>query len=43
MLTEISCKFDFAHKEEYLASRGLKLVLAWTDPQQWFGLLLCQK
>lgn len=43
MLTEISRKFDFEHKQEYLESRGLKLVQAWTDPQQWFGLLLCQK
>ena len=43
ILTEISRKFDFAHKQEYLESRGLKLVNAWTDPNQWFGLLLCQK
>ncbi len=43
MLTEISRKFDFSHKQEYLEARGLKLIKAWTDPQQWFGLLLCQK
>lgn len=43
ILTEISRKFDFLHKQEYLEARGLKLVKAWTDTQQWFGLLLCQK
>ncbi|MBD2543014.1 L-histidine N(alpha)-methyltransferase [Planktothricoides raciborskii] len=43
ILTEISRKFDFAHKQEYLKDRGLKLVKAWTDPKEWFGLLLCQK
>lgn len=43
ILTEISRKFDFLHKQEYLEARDLKLVQAWTDPNQWFGLLLCQK
>ena len=43
ILTEISRKFNFLHKQEYVEARGLKLVKAWTDPNQWFGLLLCQK
>jgi len=25
-----------------LRSQGLETVKIWTDPQQWFGLVLCQ-
>lgn len=42
ILTEISRKFNLDTMELYLQERGLKLVRAFTDPKQWFGLLLCQ-
>ncbi|NER34913.1 MAG: L-histidine N(alpha)-methyltransferase [Oscillatoria sp. SIO1A7] len=42
ILTEISRKFNVETMQQYLEARGLKLVRAFTDPQQWFGLLLCQ-
>ena len=43
ILTEISRKFDLQQMKQYLKNNGLNLVKAYTDPQQWFGLLLCQK
>lgn len=43
ILTEISRKFDLDEMREYLQGRGLVPVRVWTDPQQWFGLLLCQR
>lgn len=53
ILTEISRKFDLQQMKEYLSNyshsingdrtSNLKLVQTYTDPQQWFGLLLCQK
>ncbi|MBD2691925.1 L-histidine N(alpha)-methyltransferase [Anabaena catenula] len=42
ILTEISRKFDLATMQKQLATKGLKTVKTWTDPQQWFGLILCQ-
>lgn len=43
ILTEISRKFNLQHMKKYLKSNGLNLVNAYTDSQQWFGLVLCQK
>ncbi|MDF5707078.1 MAG: L-histidine N(alpha)-methyltransferase [Nostoc sp. S4] len=42
ILTEISCKFDLANMQQQLETHGLKTLKTWTDPQQWFGLILCQ-
>lgn len=42
ILTEISRKFDLKEMQGYLAKQGLKLQQSWTDPKQWFGLMLCQ-
>ncbi len=42
ILTEISRKFNLASLQAQLASHGLHPVRVWTDPQQWFGLVLCQ-
>jgi dimethylhistidine N-methyltransferase len=42
ILTEISRKFDLESMKQQLAAQGLKTVKAWSDPQQWFGLILCQ-
>jgi dimethylhistidine N-methyltransferase len=41
-LTEISRKFDLVTIQTQLASHGLNPIQTWTDPQQWFGLMLCQ-
>jgi len=43
ILTEISRKFNIKQMQTYLGSKGLQLVQSYTDSQQWFGLLLCQK
>ena len=43
ILTEISRKFNLEQMRSYLGDRHLKLIQSYTDPQQWFGLLLCQK
>ncbi|MGF1542676.1 MAG: L-histidine N(alpha)-methyltransferase [Pleurocapsa sp.] len=43
VLTEISRKFDLAEMSDYLQTQGLQLIKQYTDDQQWFGLLLCQK
>ncbi|WP_187171550.1 L-histidine N(alpha)-methyltransferase, partial [Enterococcus faecium] len=40
ILTEISRKFDLEKMGSYLSDRNLNLIHAYTDPQQWFGLLL---
>ncbi|MDH6060948.1 L-histidine N(alpha)-methyltransferase [Chrysosporum bergii ANA360D] len=40
--TEISRKFDLAMMQQQLQDRGLVPLHVWTDPDQWFGLLLCQ-
>ena len=42
ILTEISRKFDLQTLEKQLESQGLKTLKIWTDPQKWFGLVLCQ-
>lgn len=42
ILTEISRKFDLAIMQKQLAAQGLKTLKTWTDPQQWFGLMLSQ-
>jgi dimethylhistidine N-methyltransferase len=40
--TEISRKFALPQIQQYLASKTLKPLQTWTDPQKWFGLILCQ-
>jgi dimethylhistidine N-methyltransferase len=42
ILTEISRKFNLEKVQAQLRSQGLETVKIWTDPQQWFGLVLCQ-
>ncbi|MBD2251489.1 L-histidine N(alpha)-methyltransferase [Nostoc parmelioides] len=42
ILTEISRKFDLAIMQKELEMHGLRTLKVWTDPQQWFGLILCQ-
>ncbi len=41
--TEISRKFDLAVMQQELQVQGLKTLAVWTDPKQWFGLILSQK
>ena len=43
ILTEISRKFNLEQMQTYLGDRNLNLIQTYTDAQQWFGLLLCQK
>lgn len=40
--TEISRKFNLETLLQQLQTRGLVPLHTWTDPQQWFGLILCQ-
>lgn len=40
--TEISRKFNLQALQTDLLSKDLVPIQAWTDPKQWFGLLLCQ-
>lgn len=42
ILTEISRKFNLNTLQEQLKTRGLVPLNVWTDPNKWFGLLLCQ-
>jgi len=42
ILTEISRKFDLANMQKQLEIHGLKTLKTWTDPKEWFGLILCQ-
>ncbi len=42
ILTEISRKFDLKTIQQQLQVKGLVTQKVWTDPNQWFGLLLCQ-
>ncbi|WP_414575083.1 L-histidine N(alpha)-methyltransferase [Anabaena sp. CCY 9402-a] len=42
ILTEISRKFDLENIQKELEVQGLKTIKTWTDPKQWFGLILCQ-
>lgn len=41
--TEISRKFNLEQMQQYLQAQGLSPVQTWTDPQQWFGLMLCHR
>jgi dimethylhistidine N-methyltransferase len=40
--TEISRKFHLPTFSAVLAAQGLRSLRIWTDPQDWFALLLCQ-
>ncbi len=42
ILTEISRKFDLTTIQTDLHNQGLNTIKTWTDPQKWFGLVLCQ-
>jgi L-histidine Nalpha-methyltransferase len=42
ILTEISRKFDLTTIQTYLLNQGLNTIKTWTDPQEWFSLILCQ-
>jgi L-histidine Nalpha-methyltransferase len=42
ILTEISRKFDLVNMQKQLEAHGLKTLKTWTDPKEWFGLILCQ-
>ncbi len=42
ILTEISRKFDLNTIKQQLTAKGLVPLQIWTEPNQWFGLLLCQ-
>lgn len=42
ILTEISRKFNLTSLQKQLEYKHLKTVKIWTDPKQWFGLILCQ-
>ncbi|OLP16879.1 dimethylhistidine N-methyltransferase [Leptolyngbya sp. 'hensonii'] len=42
ILSEISRKFDLTAISQELATLDLVPVHTWTDPQNWFGLVLCQ-
>jgi L-histidine Nalpha-methyltransferase len=41
--TEISRKFHLPTLTELLAAHTLQPLKIWTDPQAWFGLILCQR
>jgi L-histidine N-alpha-methyltransferase len=40
--TEISCKYDRQSLERMLAGAGLEIARWWTDPREWFALLLAR-
>ncbi len=40
--TEISRKFDLARMQNDLQSQNLKTLRIWSNPQQWFSVMLCQ-
>ncbi|MBW4633492.1 MAG: L-histidine N(alpha)-methyltransferase [Iphinoe sp. HA4291-MV1] len=42
ILTEISRKFEINFIQQELKAKGLVPQTVWTDPNQWFALLLCQ-
>ncbi|HEY9600955.1 MAG TPA: L-histidine N(alpha)-methyltransferase [Allocoleopsis sp.] len=42
IMTEISRKFNLSVMQQELQVKGLKPLQVWTDPKQWFGLILCQ-
>jgi L-histidine Nalpha-methyltransferase len=41
--TEISRKFNLPALSDTLAAHALQPLKIWTDPQSWFGLMLCQR
>lgn len=41
--SEISRKFNLDTMQQQLHEHRLKLLQSYTDPQQWFALLLCQR
>lgn len=43
LLTEISRKFDLDVLQQELKAKGLNPLRAWTDSNQWFGLMLYQR
>ena len=43
IMTEISRKFNLEVIQKELQAKGLKPLSIWTDPKQWFGLILAQK
>jgi L-histidine Nalpha-methyltransferase len=43
IMTEISRKFDLEDMQQELQVKGLTPLKVWTDPKQWFGLILCQR
>ncbi len=43
LLTEISRKFSLPQKQQYLQDQGFTSVQSWTDPQNWFAVILAQK
>lgn len=43
ILTEISRKFNLHEMQQYLFTKSLAPLQVWTDPKQWYGLILCQR
>ena len=43
LLSEISRKFDLKALSQELMGHGLRVKQTFTDEQQWFGLLLCER
>ena len=41
--TEISRKFNLPTLTDTLTAHALQPLKIWTDPQSWFGLILCQR
>jgi L-histidine Nalpha-methyltransferase len=41
--TEISRKFHLPTLSDMLVNHALQPLKIWTDPQSWFGLILCQR
>jgi L-histidine Nalpha-methyltransferase len=41
--TEISRKFNIPALTDTLTAHALQPLHVWTDPQSWFGLILCQR
>lgn len=41
--TEISRKFNLPALTDTLTAHALQPLKIWTDPQDWFGLILCQR
>jgi L-histidine Nalpha-methyltransferase len=43
ILSEISRKFDLTAMQQLLNQKNLPVKQIWTDPQQWFSVLLCKR